>query len=71
MRNSIFVSEDNKSAFHIADILCVDGNDVYIASGSYDYIVLTFTEADTRRIIHMMKEYHDPVLEYTACTELK
>lgn len=60
MNRVIFKSSNGKSAFHIADVICVDGNDVYIGNGINECIILSFSADEAQRVIELMEEYYEP-----------
>lgn len=59
MTNDVFITEDGISAFHIADVICVTGGDVYLSADGADPIILLLNQNDIERVIEMMKEYHN------------
>lgn len=60
MNRVIFKSSNGKSAFHIADVICVDGNDVYIGNGTNECIILSFSVDEAQQVIELMEEYYEP-----------
>lgn len=60
MNRVIFKSSNGKSAFHIADVICVDGNDVYIGNGTNECIILSLSADETQQVIELMEEYYEP-----------
>lgn len=59
MSNCVFITEDGISVFHIADVICVTGRDVYLSADGADPIILLLKQNDIERVIKMMKEYHN------------
>lgn len=52
MNRVIFKSSNGKSAFHIADVICVDGTN--------ECIILSFSEDEAQQVIELMEEYYEP-----------
>ncbi len=59
MSNYVFITEDRISVFHIGDVICITGRDVYLSASGADPIILLLKQNDIERVIEMMKEYHN------------